>query len=73
MGNHNDQGINSTRTANTAEYYTFAYVDGHWCIVRRSNGHVFSVCRSQAEAERITKSLNQAGLLDLHYDDTQDF
>jgi hypothetical protein len=46
-------------TTDSIGYYDTAIVDRRWVIIRRSSGHVFCICRSQEEAERLATMLNQ--------------
>ncbi len=47
------------RKAISPTYYRAGFTKGRWVIFRETNGHVFCVCRSQAEADQLAKTLNQ--------------
>ena len=40
-------------------YYQVGRMDNKWTINRTSNGHVFCLCRSEAEAIKLAAALNK--------------
>jgi hypothetical protein len=61
----------NTESVRSLGYYDTAVVDQRWVITRRSNGHVFCICRSQAEAKRLAAALNNDYWNDNHRSKTE--
>jgi hypothetical protein len=40
-------------------FYQVATLQARWVIVKRTNGHVFCVCRSESEALQLARVLNR--------------